>query len=223
MTGTKAYYREHERDTLSNLNGGLQARESGHSEGYSVTKTDDGTYLHRPSTKGDAILTDGRIPFADGGGRLSESSKVTWGTANETLAIAGTITTENITSDYVGTWQVKALGINKDPAFAPLDVLGSPNGVLAYFHDNSSAGISLRSAETFGVKWDTASSAGMHIFTKLAGATELARIDTNGNFRITGSLYVPNMPSGANQGASGAGAGTLWYDTDDDNTVKMGV
>ncbi len=37
-----------------------------------------------------------------------------------------------------------------------------------------------------------------------------------------GGILMPQMASGANQGASGAGAGELWHDTGDD-TVKMGV
>lgn len=40
---------------------------------------------------------------------------------------------------------------------------------------------------------------------------------------ITGGVHLPNIKSGINQGAAGAAAGELWFDTDDGNTVKMGV
>jgi len=38
----------------------------------------------------------------------------------------------------------------------------------------------------------------------------------------TSQFGIPNLASGANQGASGAAAGELWHDTTDD-TIKMGV
>jgi len=34
---------------------------------------------------------------------------------------------------------------------------------------------------------------------------------------------MPNLKSGTTQGGAGAAAGELWVDTDDGNTVKMGV
>ena len=38
-----------------------------------------------------------------------------------------------------------------------------------------------------------------------------------------GGVFMYNLKSGINQAGAGAVAGELWYDTDDDNTVKMGV
>jgi len=52
--------------------------------------------------------------------------------------------------------------------------------------------------------------------TTLAG-TERMKIDS------AGGIHMLNMKSGINQGAAGAIAGELWFDTDDDNTIKMGV
>ena len=46
--------------------------------------------------------------------------------------------------------------------------------------------------------------------------------DAEGDVWQNGVLHIPNMKSGANQGAAGAAAGELWHDTGDD-TVKMGV
>lgn len=46
--------------------------------------------------------------------------------------------------------------------------------------------------------------------------------DEDGDVWQSGALHVPNMKSGANQGAAGAAVGELWHDTTDD-TVKMGV
>lgn len=43
------------------------------------------------------------------------------------------------------------------------------------------------------------------------------------SLRHDGGIYMPGLKSGINQGAAGAAAGELWFDTDDDNTVKMGV
>jgi hypothetical protein len=47
-------------------------------------------------------------------------------------------------------------------------------------------------------------------------------VDEDGDVWQNGVLHVPNMKSGADQGAAGAAVGELWHDTDD-NTVKMGV
>lgn len=64
---------------------------------------------------------------------------------------------------------------------------------------------------------------GLYIADQNTGATLNYSIYTGlGIVRLGGSLQVPNMLSGANQGAAGAAAGELWHDTTDD-TVKMGV
>jgi hypothetical protein len=53
--------------------------------------------------------------------------------------------------------------------------------------------------------------------------TNVFTIDALGNMMVYGSLVsMANLASGANQGASGAGAGELWRDTTD-NTIKLGV
>jgi len=41
-------------------------------------------------------------------------------------------------------------------------------------------------------------------------------------FLNSNNIFMRNLKSGANQGASGAQEGELWVDTDDANTIKQG-
>ena len=63
----------------------------------------------------------------------------------------------------------------------------------------------------------------------------IGRLDADNSFRISefgvgypfylipgGGIFMPNIKSGATQGAAGAAAGELWRDTAD-NSVKLGV
>jgi hypothetical protein len=45
---------------------------------------------------------------------------------------------------------------------------------------------------------------------------------STGNVSNDAAVFMPNIKSGANQGAAGAAKGELWHDTDDD-TIKLGV
>jgi hypothetical protein len=40
---------------------------------------------------------------------------------------------------------------------------------------------------------------------------------------MSGGLYAPDVPSGADQAAAGVGAGELWVDTSAGNVLKRGV
>ena len=48
-------------------------------------------------------------------------------------------------------------------------------------------------------------------------------LDEDGDVWQNGVLHVPNMKTGIDQADAGASAGELYVDTDDDNTIKMGV
>ena len=96
MIGTKAVYREHERSTLAQLTGELGTRESGHAEGYKVTQTNNGTFLHTPSMANNGTLVDSHIMFSDDSGRIGQSTGLTFGTATSTLT-TGTISADSAT------------------------------------------------------------------------------------------------------------------------------
>ena len=38
-----------------------------------------------------------------------------------------------------------------------------------------------------------------------------------------GGIHIANMKSGTDQADAGAAAGELYFDTNDDNTIKMGI
>ena len=43
------------------------------------------------------------------------------------------------------------------------------------------------------------------------------------NITVNGTLLTPNMKSGVDQTAAGAEEGEPWADTNDDNSIKLGV
>ena len=229
MTGTKAFLREHERDTLSNLNGGLQAREPGHSEYYRVVKTDDGTYLHTPSTKGDAILTDGLIPFADGGGRLSEHTGLAWGTA-ATVLIVGTSTIEKLN----GTTGTFLSNLNVDGGAALTSIFRA--GDLTWNNGaNSGVVIARRGSDDYAeLQINNNAAAGSDMFScRTSGGGIIHKFINNGNCTHNGTITagenvkISSIPSGATQVASGVSAGEFWKTASHaslpDNVLMIGV
>lgn len=58
-----------------------------------------------------------------------------------------------------------------------------------------------------------------------AGEYILACYSDSYKFRVMGDggIHADSLKSGINQGAAGAAANELWVDTDDDNTIKLGV
>ncbi len=48
-------------------------------------------------------------------------------------------------------------------------------------------------------------------------------VDEDGDVTVAGDITAASMQSGTTQGGAGASAGEMWFDTDDDNTIKMGV
>jgi len=240
MTGTKAYYQEHERSTLANLNGELQARETGHAEGYKVVQTDDGTNVHFPSTDSDTILVDGQVPFPDAGGRLSGTSAFTYGTANSTVTLSsGTFTTGRINGaegtytgglktggdiNTVGNFKMQKAQCNtvldsttaSNPSFITL----TSNSGTAQIAKEGSGGADFMSGGSAGaLQLVSVSNLPVEIGVN---AAKVAMFDASG-LTIIGDITASTMASGTTQSDAGVSAGVMWFDTDDDNTIKMGV
>ena len=60
------------------------------------------------------------------------------------------------------------------------------------------------------------------IMSFTAGAVNSFNISATG-VAVVGDITAATMQSGTTQGGAGASAGEMWVDTDDDNTVKLGV
>lgn len=56
-----------------------------------------------------------------------------------------------------------------------------------------------------------------------SGLCFIGSISNTGNLYIGGYVYAAGMKSGTDQSDAGAAAGELYYDTNDDDTVKMGT
>ena len=173
MAGTKAYLQEYERDTLANLTGGLQARERGHSEGYTVVQTDDGTNMHHPSTDTDTILVDSRIVFSDKGGRLGQDSDLAWGTGNNTLTVTGTTISNSVRGNEVdGTSGTFSAGIKNTGALLNTGTI-TANAIRANQVNGTSGTFSAGayiSGGNLGVG-TVSSTVKLHVWTSASGQT----------------------------------------------------
>lgn len=91
----------------------------------------------------------------------------------------------------------------------------------AYLKSDGSAWLSSDAGSNFSI-WKNADKLS---FQYDSGIAQGAVITWNYGIilNLSGGVFLPNIKSGINQGAAGAAVGELWFDTDDDNTVKMGV
>lgn len=168
------------------------------------------------STTGDAHV----------GGDLTVAGSIKQGSgAGGTIVLDGSLSVSNnlTVQDNVVINGNIGIGIDK-AARGPIHINKAGDNVVYVHFTNGNTGTTSGDGATFGLL----DSAGNNDFAIIMRETSNGfRISVNaGNSFIVasdGGISMANLASGTTQGGAGAGAGELWVDTDDANTIKLGV